>query len=64
LAALQEEIVARTTLPLDAASLNRMLHAAGLSALHAVRRVIRMEELPLPGSDKIDYRALLERYAG
>ena len=32
--------------------------AAGLSPLHNVTRVIRMEQIPVLGTGKTDYRAL------
>ncbi len=43
---------------LDTASVNAALRRAGLSPLYAVKRVVRIEAVPLLGSGKTDYRAL------
>ncbi len=37
---------------------NAALRQAGLSALYAVRRVVRLETIPVLGTGKTDYRAL------
>ena len=58
------EIVLFTTQPLDRETVNRRIREAGLSGLHNVRRVIRVEEIPLLGTGKTDYRALKEQLAG
>ncbi len=55
------EIVLFTTLELERAAVNRVIRAAGLSALHNVARVERVEAIPLLGTGKTDYRALRER---
>ncbi len=55
------EIVLVTTRGVDRASANRAIRAAGLSGLHNVRRVVRVEALPLLGTGKTDHRALTER---
>jgi len=39
------------------------IRAAGLSGLHNIRRVIRVDELPLLSTGKTDYRALTDRLA-
>ncbi|MDR3074183.1 MAG: AMP-binding protein, partial [Deltaproteobacteria bacterium] len=52
------EITLFTCLPLTVEEANAALRAAGLSALYAVRRVVRLEAIPLLGSGKTDYRAL------
>lgn len=54
----QAELVAYTTLPLDAGYINSLLRSAGLGPLYAVRRAVRLEAIPLLGSGKTDYRAL------
>lgn len=56
----QPEIVAFTTLGLTAQEVNRSLREAGLSPLHAVKRVVRVARIPLLGTGKTDYRALWE----
>ncbi len=55
------EIVLFTTLDVDREAANRHVREAGLSALHNVRRVVRLPELPVLGTGKTDYRALRER---
>lgn len=57
------EIVLFTTLELDRSTANRLIREAGLSALHNVARVERVETIPLLGTGKTDYRALRERAA-
>jgi long-chain-fatty-acid--[acyl-carrier-protein] ligase len=52
------ELVLFTTLPLEREPVNRAIHAAGLSSLHNVRRIVRLDALPLLGTGKVDYRAL------
>ena len=42
---------------------NRRIRQAGLSALHNIRRVVRVEEIPVLGTGKTDYRALKRRLA-
>ncbi len=54
------EIVLFTTKDMDRAETNRKIAAAGLSALHNIRRVIQVDQLPLMGTGKADYRALAE----
>ena len=57
------EIVLFAATPVDRESANRAIREAGLSGLHNVRRVIRVDELPTLGSGKVDYRALEQRLA-
>jgi len=57
------EIVLFATFDADRAEVNRHIRQAGLSGLHSIRRVIRMDEIPLLGTGKTDYRALRERLA-
>lgn len=54
----QAEILAFTTLPLLPEEVNRLFREAGLSTLYAVKRVVRLPEIPLLGTGKTDYRAL------
>ena len=49
-------LFAARDIPRDEA--NRRIREAGLSALHNIRRVIPIEELPLLGTGKTNYRAL------
>ena len=52
------ELVLFTTLAVDRESVNRVLHEAGLSPLHNVRRVVHLDALPRLGTGKTDYPAL------
>jgi acyl-CoA synthetase (AMP-forming)/AMP-acid ligase II/1-acyl-sn-glycerol-3-phosphate acyltransferase/acyl carrier protein len=52
------ELVLFTSLDIDRETANRCLREAGLSPLHNIRRVVRMDTLPLLGTGKTDYRAL------
>lgn len=58
------ELVLFTRTDIDRARANQVLREAGLSGLHSVRQVTRLESLPLLGSGKTDYRALERRLAG
>jgi long-chain-fatty-acid--[acyl-carrier-protein] ligase len=55
------EIVLFTTLDLDRAMANARLREAGLSSLHNIRRVVRLDAIPILGTGKTDYRALKAR---
>jgi len=55
------EIVLFTTAAIERDEANRAIRSAGLSGLHNVRRVMRIDELPLLGTGKTDYRALSKR---
>jgi len=57
----QPELVLFTTQPTDRQTVNALIRAAGLSALHNIRRVIQIDELPLLGTGKTDYRELKRR---
>ena len=57
----QVEIVLFTTRPLDREVVNRAIRDAGLSPLHNIRRVIRIDEIPVLGTGKCDYRELKRR---
>ncbi|HPD17550.1 MAG TPA: AMP-binding protein [Planctomycetota bacterium] len=52
------ELVLFTAVDADREAVNAALRAAGLSALHTIRRVIRVPQIPLLGTGKTDYRAL------
>lgn len=52
------ELVLFTTLPLDRATVNGWIRSAGLSPLHNIARVARVERIPVLGTGKTDYRAL------
>ncbi len=57
------EIVAFAATPLDRQTANDHLRSAGLSSLHNVGRVIRVDAIPLLGNGKTDHRALEARLA-
>jgi long-chain-fatty-acid--[acyl-carrier-protein] ligase len=52
------ELVLVTTLQLDRSTVNAAIREEGLSGLHHIRAIVRMEKLPVLGTGKIDYRAL------
>ncbi len=52
------EIVLITTKDLDRAMVNGRLREAGLSPLHNIRRLLRVDAIPVLGTGKTDYRAL------
>lgn len=58
------ELVLFSTNPVSREQANLAIRSAGLSPLHNIRRVIYLQELPLLGSGKTDYRALRARLAG
>lgn len=55
------ELVLFTKRPIDRQEANRRIRDAGLSPLHNVARVERVDALPLLGTGKTDYRALQAR---
>ncbi len=55
------EIVLFTTKPIERDEANAVIRAAGLSGLHNIRRVIKVDQLPTLGTGKTDYRALVEQ---
>ncbi len=57
------EIVLFAVADVDREAANAAIRAGGLSGLHNIRRVIGVEELPLLGTGKTDYRALVDRLA-
>lgn len=56
----QPELVLFTIRDLDREAANAVLRAAGLSPIHHLRRVVRLEALPVLGTGKTDYRRLKE----
>lgn len=52
------EIVLFTTKNLDREKINTMLKNAGLSALHNIRRLIKIDSIPVLGTGKTDYKVL------
>jgi long-chain-fatty-acid--[acyl-carrier-protein] ligase len=56
------EIVLFTVRPTEREQVNQLIRAAGLSALHNVREVIRVPAIPVLGTGKTDYRGLKEAY--
>lgn len=54
----QAEILAFTVLPLTPQEVNHVFRQAGLAPIYAVRRIVRVQEIPLLGTGKTDYRAL------
>jgi len=52
------EIVLFTTLSIEHEEVNRYIRQAGLSALHNIRRLVKIDTIPVLGTGKIDYRQL------
>lgn len=52
------ELTLFTTLDIGREEANRAIRAAGLSPLHNIRRVAKVESIPVLGTGKTDYRAL------
>jgi long-chain-fatty-acid--[acyl-carrier-protein] ligase len=52
------ELVLFTILDIDRETANRKIRSAGLSGLHSIRRAIKLDEMPLLGTGKTNYRAL------
>jgi long-chain-fatty-acid--[acyl-carrier-protein] ligase len=50
-----------TTLKLDLGTLNRQLRDAGLTGLYKIQRIIEVDEIPLLGSGKTDYKQMKDR---
>ena len=56
----QPELVLFTSRNIEREEANNKIRAAGLSGLHSIRRVIKLDQIPLLGTGKTDYRALKE----
>jgi long-chain-fatty-acid--[acyl-carrier-protein] ligase len=52
------ELVLFTTLDIDRETANLKIRSAGLSGLHSIRKVIKLDEMPLLGTGKTNYRTL------
>ena len=52
------ELVLVSTRALDRSEVNAAIRDAGLSGLHHIRSITRIDKLPVLGTGKIDYRAL------
>ena len=50
-----------TTLELTREQVNDEIRDAGLSALHNIRQIVRVEEIPVLGTGKTNYRDLKAR---
>ncbi len=54
------EIVLFTTLDIDREQCNNMIRNAGLSGLHNIRKVVKVDVIPILGTGKTDYKQLRE----
>jgi long-chain-fatty-acid--[acyl-carrier-protein] ligase len=54
----QPELVLFTSRDIEREDANNKIRAAGLSGLHSIRRVIKLDSIPLLGTGKTNYRAL------
>jgi acyl-CoA synthetase (AMP-forming)/AMP-acid ligase II/1-acyl-sn-glycerol-3-phosphate acyltransferase/acyl carrier protein len=52
------ELVVFTTFDADRGEINQQIRDGGLSGLHNIRRLVRLETLPILGTGKTDYRTL------
>lgn len=52
------EIVLFTTLDINREDANRKIRDAGLSGLHNIRRIVKLDQIPTLGTGKTDYRTL------
>lgn len=57
---LNPELVLFTIRDIDREEANRLIRDAGLSPLHNIRRIVKLDEIPLLGTGKTNYRALKE----
>lgn len=55
---LNPELALFTVRDLDREDVNRRIRAAGLSPLHNIRLVVKVDKIPVLGTGKTDYRAL------
>jgi acyl-CoA synthetase (AMP-forming)/AMP-acid ligase II len=55
-------IVLFSAVLIERGAANAASRKAGLSALHHIRQVIRVDAIPLLGTGKTNYRALKEQY--
>lgn len=61
---LNPELVLFTVRDLDREEVNRRIREGGLSPLHNIRRVVKLDEIPLLGTGKTNYRALKDILKG
>ncbi len=52
------ELILYTTKPIQREEVNQHIRQSGLSGLHNIRQVVQLNELPLLGTGKVDYRGL------
>ena len=57
------ELVLFTAFDADRGEINQQIRAGGLSGLHNIRRLVRIEAIPILGTGKTDYRTLDKRLA-
>ncbi len=55
------EIILFTTMETDRNMVNRQIRESGLSPLHNIRRIVKVDSIPLLGTGKTDYRMLKEK---
>jgi len=58
------QLVLFTTVSIDRQTANEAIRAAGLSALHNIRKVVKIDEIPTLATGKTDYRKLREEVGG
>ena len=55
------ELVLFTVRDIEREEANRKIREAGLSGLHSIRKVVKLETIPLLGTGKTDYRSLKDK---
>ncbi len=58
------ELVLFTTFDIDREDANRTIRNAGLSGLHNIRKVVKLDQIPTLGTGKTDYRTLKNKLQG
>jgi N-acetylglucosamine kinase-like BadF-type ATPase len=52
------DITLFTTLDLDRDDVNHTIREAGFSAIHSIKQIVKLKEIPVLGTGKTDYRSL------
>nr|MCR5379652.1 AMP-binding protein [Lentisphaeria bacterium] len=52
------DITLFTTLDLDRDDVNRTIREGGFSAIHSIKQIVKLQEIPVLGTGKTDYRSL------
>ncbi len=58
------ELILFTKLDIDLETANGKIRETGFSGLHSIRRIVKLDEIPLLGTGKTDYRTLKQMLRG